>query len=105
MLPHIIPQARIWVYEYNSKCYSDHAPEVDILGLGEQFLESMWIEKAKGIGKRPLVFVGSCFGGVVVAQVRLTKPENGCVYVASHLIVLTFVGPRESRSRSHQQTY
>lgn len=74
MLPEVIPQARIWVYGYNSNCYSDDAQDVDILGLGVNFLEFLWMEK--DIGKRPLVFIGSCFGGVIVAQVGLS------VYIA-----------------------
>ena len=42
MLPKVMPQARIWTYDYNSNCYSDNAQEVDILGLGETFLEILW---------------------------------------------------------------
>ena len=74
MLPKILPQARIWVYNYNSNCYSDNAPEVDILGLGESFLERLWFAKSEDVGNRPIAFVGSCFGGIVVAQVRFTTP-------------------------------
>ena len=69
MLPRIIPSARIWVYDYNSNCYSDNAQHVDILGLGETLLESLWIAKDKDVGQRPLIFIGSCFGGIVVFQV------------------------------------
>ena len=71
MLPKAIPQARIWVYDYNSKCYSDNAQEIDILGLGQTFLEVLWITRSKDIGRRPLIFVGSCFGGIVIVQVGL----------------------------------
>ena len=69
MLPKTIPEGRVWVYNYNANCYSDKAQEADILGLGESFLEVLWIAKDKDIGKRALVFIGSCFGGIVVAQV------------------------------------
>lgn len=71
MLPKVVPQARIWVYDYNSNCYTDNAQHVDILGLGDTFLEILWGAKDKDVGRRTLIFVGSCFGGVVVAQVRL----------------------------------
>ena len=40
------------------------------MGLGVSFLEIL-VAKSKDIGGRPLVFIGSCFGGIVVAQVRL----------------------------------
>ncbi len=69
MLPRILPQARILFYEYNSNCYSDNAQEIDILGLGESFLAMLEAAKDNGIGKRSLLFIGSCFGGIVVAQV------------------------------------
>ena len=71
MLPHILPQARIFLYEYNSNCYSDNAQEIDILGLGESFLAMLDAAEDNGIGKRSLLFIGSCFGGIVVAQVCL----------------------------------
>ncbi len=71
MLPHILPQARILLYEYNSNCYSDNAQEIDILGLGESFLAMLDAAEDNGIDKRSLLFIGSCFGGIVVVQVSL----------------------------------
>ena len=70
MLPMVLPQARIWAYDYNSNCYSDNAQEVDILGLGDTFMEILRGAWDNGIGKRKLILIGSCFGGIVVAQVR-----------------------------------
>ena len=69
MLPGVVPQARIWVFDYNSN-YTESAQEVYIGGVGETLLKS--IEHEDTLGKRPLVFIGSCFGGLVVAQVRGT---------------------------------
>ena len=79
MLPKVVPQARIWAYDYNSSCYSDNAPEVDILALGDTFLEILRGARDKDIGTRPLIFIGSCFGGIVIAQVRhsLSLPTLG----------------------------
>lgn len=73
MLPRQIPQARIWAYDYNSNCYSDNAQQVDILGLGEVFLRVLYEARNKGVGSRTLIFIGSCFGGVVIAQVKYAK--------------------------------
>lgn len=70
MLPRQIPQARIWAYDYNSNCYSDNAQQVDIPGLGEIFLRVLYEARSKGVGSRTLIFIGSCFGGVVVAQIE-----------------------------------
>ena len=68
MLPSIVPQARIWAYSFNSACYSDGAQEIDTQGQGDSFLEMM-LARLDGIGTRPIVFIGSCYGGIVVAQV------------------------------------
>ena len=70
MLPNVVPQARIWAYDYNSNCYSDGAPEIDILALGDTFLEMLRGAQDKGVGTRTLIFIGSCFGGILIAQVR-----------------------------------
>ena len=70
MLPEVVPQARIWVFDYNSN-YIESAQKVHIGGVGETLLKS--IEHEETLGKRPLVFIGSCFGGFIVAQVRGTR--------------------------------
>jgi hypothetical protein len=76
MLPNVMPQARIWAYDYNSSCFLDNAQQVDILGLGETFLEVLWGAMHKDVGRRLLLFVGSCFGGIVIAQVLLSAFIN-----------------------------
>ena len=73
MLPAVLPQARIWTYDYNSSCYSDNAQEVDVLGLGTVLFEILLGARDEGVGERPLIFIGSCFGGIVVAQVGLLE--------------------------------
>lgn len=70
MLPDIMPQARIWAYDYNSNCYSNNAQHIDILGLGTTFLEILLGAQDRDVGKRSLIFIGSCFGGIIIAQVR-----------------------------------
>lgn len=104
MLPKVIPQARIWTYDYNSNCYSDNAQEVDILGLGETFLEVLWGAKDTDVGNRPLLFIGSCFGGIVVAQVGLLILLSSCFFlqVLSLLTAIILAGARESLSRSRE---
>ncbi len=74
-----VPQARIWAYDYNSNCYSDNAQEVDTLGLGDTFLEILRGARDKGIGERIMIFIGSCFGGIVIAQVR--RSTSVCLLV------------------------
>ena len=95
MLPKVVPQARIWAYNYNSNCYSDNAQEIDILALGDTFLEILRGAQDKGVGERMLVFIGSCFGGIVVAQVRLSPFVTlGSIPKFFCLLVLTTIGRR-----------
>ena len=71
MLPRVVPQARVWVYDYNSNCWSDQAGTVTLLAHGDVFLDLLWATMAteQRIGRRPLIFIGSYFGGIVVTQV------------------------------------
>ncbi|KAL2046727.1 hypothetical protein ABVK25_011599 [Lepraria finkii] len=80
MLPRVIPQARIWAYNYNSKCYMANAQEVDIQGLGETFLRLL-AAKSNELGRRPLFFIGSCFGGIVVTQALHAASQHGNQFV------------------------
>lgn len=66
MLPSVIPGARIWVFDYNSN-YSRNAQTVWIDGLAVTLLECIKNRYDEDFKLRKLVFIGSCFGGVVVA--------------------------------------
>ncbi|KAM0804501.1 hypothetical protein BDR22DRAFT_878961 [Usnea florida] len=80
MLPKVLPQARIWAYDYNSNCYSDNAQEIDILALGDTFLAILKEHQEQGIRERMLVFIGSCFGGIVIAQALVRAFRNRARY-------------------------
>ena len=68
MLPSVVAGARTWAFDYNSN-YSRHAQIVPLSGLATALLYSI-IDKFDDFGSRPIVFIGSCFGGIVVAEVR-----------------------------------
>lgn len=103
MLPKMMPQTRIWAYDYNSNCYSDDAQHVDILELGETFLEILWGAKDQDVGRRSLIFIGSCFGGVVVAQVGLPISMFKIVLVIASLANNCHTaGIRQSLSRLNE---
>jgi len=68
MLPKVLPQARIWAFDYNSN-YSSNAQHVSIVDLGQVLLDMVHGKKDDQLGERTLVFIGSCFGGIIVAQV------------------------------------
>ncbi|KAF2663510.1 ankyrin [Microthyrium microscopicum] len=66
MLPLAIPTARIWTFDYNAN-YSDNAQQVTLSGLASTFLSHLKdnFEELRG---REILFIGSCFGGIVVAD-------------------------------------
>ncbi|RDW57837.1 hypothetical protein BP5796_12638 [Coleophoma crateriformis] len=78
MLHENIPGAKIWVYDYNSN-YSRDAPETRLEDVGSLFLDSLMAEE---IGKRPLVFIGSCFGGIVIVQALVKAHRNEKTYTS-----------------------
>jgi poly(3-hydroxyalkanoate) synthetase len=78
MLPSVIKGARIWAFDYNSN-YSHNAQTVWINGLATTLLNCIK-DRHDDFKSRNIVFVGSCFGGIVVAEVIISK----------RLAVLTF---------------
>jgi poly(3-hydroxyalkanoate) synthetase len=69
MLPSIVKGARIWTFDYNSN-YSHHAQTVRIDGVAATLVSSIQ-DRCDDFKSRKIVFIGSCFGGVVVAKVRM----------------------------------
>lgn len=67
MLPSVIKGARTWVFDYNSD-YSHDAQQVRIPGLARTLLNCIK-NRYDEFRSRKLIFVGSCFGGIVVAEV------------------------------------
>jgi hypothetical protein len=68
MLPSIVKGARIWVFDYNSN-YSHDAHRVRIDGLAVTLLNCILKRRDDFDESRKIVFIGSCFGGIVVTEV------------------------------------
>lgn len=71
MLPSVVKGARIWAFDYNSN-YSHDAQTVKIDGLAMALLNCMK-DRRGDFDTRKIIFIGSCFGGVVIAEVRICK--------------------------------
>ncbi|KAI0446725.1 hypothetical protein F4803DRAFT_449217 [Xylaria telfairii] len=67
MLPSRIPTARIFTYDWNSK-YDNSAAEEKLLGHADDLLRSLTMERAQDGINRPILFVASCFGGLLLAK-------------------------------------
>lgn len=66
MLPAAVPEASIYTYDWNANSFSD-APVQTLLGHADTFLALM--TEHRGGGGRPVIFIASCFGGLVLAEV------------------------------------
>ncbi len=66
MLPHAIPEARIFTYDWDANCFGD-APVETLLGYADTFLRH--VAEGRGSKTRPIIFVASCFGGLILAKV------------------------------------
>ena len=66
MLPAVLPNARIFTYDWNASYYRD-APVQTLLGHADTLLSH--VAQRPGATTRPLIFVASCFGGLILAQV------------------------------------
>ncbi|KAK8127988.1 hypothetical protein PG984_009096 [Apiospora sp. TS-2023a] len=67
MLPAAIPGARIYTYDWNAKAF-DNAPVQTLLGHADTLLGLITAERGQDAQDRPLLFVASCFGGLVLAE-------------------------------------
>ncbi|KAH7117683.1 ankyrin repeat-containing domain protein [Dendryphion nanum] len=73
MLPSIVKEARIWHFDYNSR-WSHDAQNGHIEGVADTLLNLIQ-NKYDEFRSRALIFIGSCFGGIVVAT-ALSKASH-----------------------------
>ncbi|GAW20848.1 hypothetical protein ANO14919_103600 [Xylariales sp. No.14919] len=67
MLPSIIENARIFTYDWNAS-YDENSSHATLLGMANGLLERLRIQRSKDEIKRPIVFVASCFGGLLLIK-------------------------------------
>jgi hypothetical protein len=70
MLPAAVPHARIYTYDWDANCFQD-APVQTLLGHADNLLAL--VAGVRGFRDRPIIFVASCFGGLILAEVCYTK--------------------------------
>ncbi|KAK3370961.1 hypothetical protein B0T24DRAFT_303415 [Lasiosphaeria ovina] len=66
MLPAALPDAHIFTYDWNAN-YAEGAPVQTLLGHADMLLGC--ITEGRGSQTRPIIFVASCFGGLILAEV------------------------------------
>ncbi len=65
--PRPFPRPSIYTYDWNANYFED-APVQTLLGQADTLLGLVANGRS---AERPLIFVASCFGGLVLAEVRL----------------------------------
>lgn len=67
MLPTVIPDARIFTYDWNANTFANAANEA-LLDHSKTFLDKLLEERGQNAQNIPLLFVASCFGGLLLAK-------------------------------------
>ncbi|KAI1086290.1 hypothetical protein F5B19DRAFT_169948 [Rostrohypoxylon terebratum] len=77
MLPSAVPNARIYTYDWNAKAFS-HAPVRTLLSHADNLLAL--VAGKHGPERRPIIFVASCFGGLILAEAINRAAQEGSPY-------------------------
>jgi hypothetical protein len=72
MLPAIAPEAMIFTYDWDAN-YAKDAPVQSLLGHADNLLAL--VAEMQGSRTRPIIFIASCFGGIVLAEVSSGWPR------------------------------
>jgi hypothetical protein len=67
MLPNIVPESRIMLFEYESEYQGESAIAQRLSLIAERLLLELDASRTQ-CGQRPLLFIGHCFGGVVIEK-------------------------------------
>ncbi|VBB80786.1 Putative protein of unknown function [Podospora comata] len=84
MLPAALPKARIYTYDWNAN-YFENAPVQTLLGHADTLLGL--IAEGRGSQTRPIIFVASCFGGLILAEAIIRAAQEGSAY--KHILLST----------------
>ena len=87
MLPAAVPEARILTYDWNGNYFGDAAVQT-LLGHADSLL-GLVAEDIASTSDRPLVFIASCFGGLVLSEALNRASQPGSLYAG---ILLRTVG-------------
>ncbi|KAI0887873.1 uncharacterized protein GGS22DRAFT_90148 [Annulohypoxylon maeteangense] len=86
MLPAAIPSARVYTYDWNAKVF-DNAPVQTLLNHADNLLAL--VTEERGASSRPIIFIASCFGGLILAEAICRAAQEGSRY---RQILLSTVG-------------
>ncbi|KAF5621723.1 ankyrin repeat [Fusarium sp. NRRL 25303] len=67
MLPSLVPRARVLTYQWNAR-YDEVASTVPFESQAFMLLDDIYNERFFSEHKRPIIFIASCFGGLLLAR-------------------------------------
>ncbi|KAK0741212.1 P-loop containing nucleoside triphosphate hydrolase protein [Schizothecium vesticola] len=85
MLPAALPEARIFTYDWNANYFED-APVQTLLGHADTLLRLI-VAEGRGSQTRPIIFIASCFGGLLLAEAINRAAQEGSAY--RHILLST----------------
>ncbi|KAI1210128.1 uncharacterized protein F4807DRAFT_70597 [Annulohypoxylon truncatum] len=93
MLPDVLPNARIMVYNYESFWFGENAVRQSLSGVAEKLLMAFHDERSE-CPRRPIIFIGHCFGGLVSLQCYMTATIHKGTYpdISNCVAGMTFLG-------------
>jgi len=93
MLPKALPKARIMRFGYNSIWFGDQAVKNRLANLANELLTDLKYERLE-CQDRPIVFVGHCFGGLIMQKAYNMAKANDVDYpgVWSSTTGMIFIG-------------
>lgn len=68
MLPAVIPNSRIFTYDWNASLDQTRSAQF-LLGHATDFLSKLYMARLSEGNDRPIIFIASCFGGLLLAKV------------------------------------
>ncbi|PQE09102.1 nacht nucleoside triphosphatase protein [Rutstroemia sp. NJR-2017a BVV2] len=94
MLPSILPNARIFTYDWNAGT-EKHAATDTLFGHADALLYKLHIKRHRyGSADRPIIWVASCFGGLLLAKAlhRASEVNNSYQNILHATAGIVFLG-------------
>ncbi|KAK7749758.1 hypothetical protein SLS53_000337, partial [Cytospora paraplurivora] len=82
MLPAAVPRAAVYTYDWDARSFGN-APVQTLLGHADNLLASVAGERdsqGQHGGGRPIIFIASCFGGLILAEAIFRAEQEGSKY-------------------------
>ncbi|XXG99884.1 NAD-dependent isocitrate dehydrogenase [Hypoxylon texense] len=93
MLPNALPKARIMTFSYESYWFGENAIRQSLAGVATKLLRA-FSEEREDCLHRPIIFIGHCFGGLVIqeAYITATLHKEDHAGISDSVVGMIFLG-------------